>query len=91
MGGQAAGEIASKLAVDSLVNYFREVPQNKASTHANIALENTSERAMLLAEAIQIANTAIREAVCRNEENAGMGSTVVCVLVDQNFFSVGRW
>ncbi len=90
MGGQAAGEVASRLAVDSVLNYFREVPKNKARTHANVELENISERAMLLAEAIQLANTTIREAACRDERHAGMGSTVVCVLVDQNFVSVGH-
>jgi serine/threonine protein phosphatase PrpC len=59
-------------------------------TNANIALENVSERARVLGEAIQLANTAIREAACRDEAQAGMGSTIVCVLVDQNFFSVGH-
>jgi serine/threonine protein phosphatase PrpC len=90
MGGQAAGEVASKIAVDSLLKYFREVAQNKARTNANITLEDISERARVLGEAIQLANTAIREAACRDEAQAGMGTTVVCVLVDQNFFSVGH-
>jgi serine/threonine protein phosphatase PrpC len=53
-------------------------------------LEDISERARVLGEAIQLANTAIREAACRDEAQAGMGSTIVCVLVDQNFFSVGH-
>src|SRR3984893_1371673 len=90
MGGLATGEVASRVAVDSLLNYFREVPKTKARTHANVELENISERATLLAEAIQLANTAIREAACRDERHAGRGSTIVCVLVDQNCFSVGH-
>jgi serine/threonine protein phosphatase PrpC len=90
MGGQAAGEIASKIAVESLLRYIRESPQSKARTHATIASENISKRAMVLADAIQRANIAIHEAACRGEEYAGMGSTIACVLADQDFFSIGH-
>jgi serine/threonine protein phosphatase PrpC len=90
IGGQAAGEVASQIAVDSLLHYFREFPQHQTHTHAKNGRENMSERAMAVAEAIQLANTAIREAACGDEGKTGMGSTVVCVLVDQNVFSVGH-
>jgi serine/threonine protein phosphatase PrpC len=90
MGGQAAGEVASKIAVNSLLEYFREYSQNKTHTHANVALESLSKRALALAEAIELANTAVHEAACRDAEHAGMGTTTVCVLVDQNLFSVGH-
>ena len=91
MGGQAAGEVASRIAVESLLKYFRQSPQHNACrTHADIAPENISKRAIALSEAIRLANTAICEAASRDEEHAGMGSTVVCVLADENLFSVGH-
>src|SRR5713226_3623484 len=90
MGGQAAGEVASKIAVDSLLKYFQEAPRNKGCTPATNASENISPRAVALAESVQLANKAIREAACRDEGQAGMGSTVACVLVDDNICSIGH-
>jgi serine/threonine protein phosphatase PrpC len=43
-----------------------------------------------LGQAIQFANHAIREAACRHEHQAGMGSTIASVLVDDNFVSFGH-
>ena len=60
MGGQAAGEVASRIAVESLLKYFRQSPQHNACrTHADIAPENISKRVIALSEAIRLANTAI--------------------------------
>lgn len=91
MGGHASGEVASKIAVDSLLTYFRQRSQN-AARRADQSTTTTvlSERALLLEEAIQLANMSICEAACKHEQHAGMGSTIVCVLVDQDLFSVGH-
>jgi serine/threonine protein phosphatase PrpC len=90
MGGQAAGEVASKIAVDTLLKYFHEVPRKAFPFPLTKPAENVSERARALAQAIQLANQAIREAACRDEGQAGMGSTIACVLVDDNFVSIGH-
>ena len=91
MGGHASGDVASKLAVESLLTYFRKRSQNTAH-HDTEGTTTTglSEGAQILEEAIQLANLAIYETGCEDEQHAGMGSTIVCVLADQDLFSVGH-
>jgi serine/threonine protein phosphatase PrpC len=90
MGGQAAGEVASKIAVDTLLRYFREGPPKDPDLPLTEASENVSDHAKTLGQAIQLANDAIREAACRYEDQAGMGSTIASVRVDDNFVSFGH-
>jgi serine/threonine protein phosphatase PrpC len=89
IGGHASGEVASKLAVESILTYCRQLP-HRTIGHADESTTGLSEGALILEEAIQLANTAICEAACEDERHAGMGSTIVSVLVDQDLFSVGH-
>jgi serine/threonine protein phosphatase PrpC len=91
IGGHASGEVASKLAVESILTYCRHLP-HRTIGHADESTTTTglSKGALILEEAIQLANTAICEAACEDERHAGMGSTIVSVLVDQDLFSVGH-
>src|SRR5438034_10842125 len=61
MGGAAAGEIASKLAVDTVLTYFREAARNKHYPAVGEPIESMSQRANALASAVQLANGAIFE------------------------------
>src|SRR5436305_565031 len=87
MGGQAAGEVASKMGVDSMLNYFRD---NGAPAPVH-KFDGVSERANALGNAITLANRAVYQASHEGErENRGMGSTIVSLLVKDNFLSVGH-
>lgn len=89
MGGQAAGEVASKMGVDAMLEYFRS--DNGTQKQGMRKFEGVSERASALGNAILRANEAVFKASHEGQkEHAGMGSTIVSVLVRDNFLSVGH-
>jgi serine/threonine protein phosphatase PrpC len=91
MGGQAAGEIASKIAVDTVLGYFHEQEQGgDGSEVLGRGFAEVSERANALANAVQLANKAIREVSARETTSAGMGCTLVAVRVEENLFSIAH-
>lgn len=91
MGGQAAGEVASKIAVDVLLKYFRSAEQNNSGTRSNGGSpDSPSADAELLAAAIQLANRSIYEAGNGQDGRAGMGSTIVAALVRGHSLAIGH-
>jgi serine/threonine protein phosphatase PrpC len=90
MGGQAAGELASKIAVDTVLGYFHQEQKKSGSEVLGRGFAEVSERANALANAIQLANKAIRETSARDSESAGMGCTLVAVRVEGNLFSIAH-
>lgn len=87
MGGQAAGEVASKMGVDILLDYFRKLGVVPKSSPANGQPASGAES---LASAIQLANRAIFQAGQEQEERGGMGSTIVAALVRGNSLAIGH-
>ncbi len=90
MGGQAAGEVASKMAVDTVLGYFRQGEKGRDSEVFGRGFTEVSERANALANAVQLANKAIREAAASESGKAGMGCTIVAVCVEGNLFSIAH-
>jgi len=90
MGGQAAGEVASKLSVDAVLEYFRRAGPGHHYKQIGDRFDGLSARANALASAIQLANQAVHQAATEKAGQAGMGSTIVAVLADGAFFSVGH-
>ena len=71
MGGAKRGDLASQIAIDTLVDSFR----HKRKHH--LAATNRS----WFTKAAKKANSAIYEYAERNPEAKGMGTTVVCALI----------
>ncbi|MFY9947997.1 MAG: Stp1/IreP family PP2C-type Ser/Thr phosphatase [Candidatus Sulfotelmatobacter sp.] len=90
MGGAAAGEVASKIAVDTVLAYFRKNPGRAESPVVGRKFEGVSEYAAALANSIQLANQSIQEAGANNPNRAGMGSTIVAVCLHGNLFSIAN-
>jgi len=88
MGGQQAGEIASKIAVDTLLDYYRQ--DRSTQDVGGSSFEGVSQRAVALATAVQLANQAIHDAGARDIHVQGMGSTIVAVAVEGNLFSIAN-
>jgi serine/threonine protein phosphatase PrpC len=90
MGGQAAGELASKIAVDTVLGHFNQQERGDGSEVLGRGFAEVSERANALANAVQLANKAIREVSARDSGSAGMGCTLVAVRVEGNLFSIAH-
>jgi serine/threonine protein phosphatase PrpC len=88
MGGQAAGEVASKMGVDILLDYFRS--QHSDATKQSLNGENGSSGAQSLANAIQLANKTIFQAGQQQNGRNGMGSTIVAALVRGNSLAIAN-
>jgi len=91
MGGQAAGEVASKIAVDTVLGYFRQ--RDNYETRDRVVgreFDGVSGRANALANAIQLANQAIHITAASDPNKAGMGATIVALCVRKNLFSIAH-
>ncbi len=88
MGGQQAGELASKIAVDTILEYYSQ--EQSTTDVGGPRFEGVSQRAANLATAIQLANQAIHEAGARDIHVQGMGSTIVAVAAEGNLFSIAN-
>ncbi len=91
MGGQAAGEVASKMAVDTILTYFRQSTSNGRFQVIGEPVNGASELSQALSSAIHLANQAVFESSSTHAAQAGMGSTAVAVHVGKHgFFSIGH-
>ena len=106
MGGQAAGEVASKMGVDVLLEYFRQADKGQdggktpAAGNANPAAveeqptqalpTSVSPGARSLARAIDLANRKIHQAGQSQNGQSGMGSTIVAALVRGNSLAIAH-
>ena len=74
MGGHAAGEVASKIAVDVVLSHCRE---QHPEEDRNGDLADAPAGARILAEAVKEANCAILQYAGEHDSTAGMGTTIV--------------
>jgi len=84
MGGNAAGEVASSMAVRTLIESFSLLGQGSSDGTAMALVENR------LMASIFEANRVVREAGIENPELHSMGTTLVCVCMDGNRAVVGN-
>ena len=90
MGGHAAGEIASKVAVDAINEFVVLTSGDEEITWPFGLDENISYDGNRLKTAIRFANRKVLEATREKSEYEGMATTVAAVLVDGSSANLGH-
>lgn len=84
MGGHQAGEVASKLVVETIQNYMRRFREEKEVKEPDASDKSLSKEANQLLYSIHLANQAVFHASCNKNSCRGMGSTVSAVYFTDN-------
>lgn len=91
MGGHAAGEVASRLAVETVESFINDTRNADLSStwplpyDTGLTLDGNRLKA-----ALQLANRRLTAAMADNDELRGMATTAVAVLVNPNGATVGH-
>jgi PPM family protein phosphatase len=86
MGGHAAGEIASRIAVDSISEFILHTKEDDG-TWPHAYDEKFKRSTNRLMAAVRMANTRVLEAMRKDARLRGMGTTVVACLADGDIMS----
>ncbi len=84
MGGHAAGEVASRIAVESIEDFITFTNNDKEITWPFEFDETLTMAGNRLKSAIQTAHAKVLEATSQKKEFQGMATTVVAVLVEDD-------
>ena len=90
MGGHKAGEVASKLVVETIRDYIRQGQVDDPVEELTDADASLSKEARLLLAGIQLSNRIVHQTALSNEAYKGMGSTVSAVYFTEKTFIVAN-
>ena len=82
MGGESSGEVASHLAVETVVTHCRQAENSRSTPIFGDAQPDVSDRTNRLSSAIYLANKKVFDAAASNPEQKGMGATIVAAWMD---------
>jgi len=91
MGGEAAGEVASQLAVDAMTDRLNAVNGYHAAANGDgNGFDRYSSLTVGLGEADRASNGAVYDHARRNPDRSRMGTTIVGVCIDEYIASVAH-
>ena len=90
MGGEAHGEVASAMAVETVVKHCLDIDTNSAAGIIGDTEPNWSARTKRLSSSVHLANTNIFKSSEENPEQHGMGATLTAVWIDGEKLSVAH-
>jgi len=90
MGGHASGEVASRLAVDTIVGHFQTTENEQELTWPYKVDRGQRFQINRLVSAIKLANLKIHEEADRKSDCRGMGTTVVTTLFVDGALVIGH-
>ncbi len=89
MGGHNAGEVASKIAIETLGAFIRRSHKEKEITWPYGLDVNLSFDGNRIKTALKLANKKVFKAADNREDYTGMGTTAVAAVVSGNLITVG--
>jgi len=90
MGGEAHGEVASALAVETVVKHCIEGRENPAAALLGEAKPGLTPKSRRLLSAIHLANQKVFQSAEEHPERQGMGATLTTAWIDGPQLSVGH-
>jgi len=90
MGGEAHGEVASALAVETVVQHCIDGEKNAAVTLYGEPQPGWSDKTQRLSSAAHLANKKIFESAHQHPEQEGMGATLTAAWIDGSRLSIAH-
>ena len=90
MGGEAHGEIASSMAVETIANYCADEKEDSNATLTGAPGDHWAPKTKRLQSAVHLANLKIFQSAQKNPEQRGMGATLTAAWFDGGRLSVAH-
>ena len=90
MGGHLAGEVASRLVVETMRDYIRQIEEDQQSEETIYIDDSISKEANRLLSSIRLSNQVVHQASLQDESQRGMGSTVSAVYFTEDSFIIAN-
>ncbi len=90
MGGEAHGEVASAMAVETIVKFCTEPGGDAGGVELSNAEARWTEKTKRLTSAVHLANKSIYESAEAHPEQHGMGATLTAAWIDGSKLSIAH-